>query len=108
MVDSEVVLHLYYIAQEALLNAVKHGKAANVSISLEDQYSHFALRVQDDGQGFSLPGSSRTGMGIRIMRYRAAVIGATLDLKSEPGRGTRMVCGFSPTAHRASRGTKDD
>ena len=98
-----MVLHLYFIAQEALLNAVKHGKAANITVSLERRNNHFALGVQDDGIGFSLPGQSRTGMGVRIMRYRAGVIGASLDLKSEPGRGTHLVCEFDLKARDTAR-----
>ena len=56
------------------------------------------LTIQDDGSGFELSGSSYTGMGIRIMRYRARVIGATLDLKSQPGQGTQVTCMFYSAA----------
>jgi PAS domain S-box-containing protein len=97
-VDSEVALHLYFIAQEALLNAVKHGKATHVTISLGPAGDRFELRVQDDGEGFQMASVGRTGMGIRIMRYRARVIGATLELNSQPGRGTRVACVFSPVS----------
>jgi PAS domain S-box-containing protein len=97
-VDSEVALHLYFIAQEALINAVKHGKATQVTISLGPDGDRFELRVQDDGEGFQMAGVGRTGMGIRIMRYRARVIGATLELTSRPGQGTRVACVFSPVA----------
>jgi len=50
------------------------------------------LTIQDDGSGFELSGVNHSGMGIRIMRYRARVIGATLDLKRRPGQGTTPVC----------------
>jgi PAS domain S-box-containing protein len=108
IVDNESVIHLYYIAQEAVVNAVKHGRAANVDILLRPQNGHFALSVQDNGAGFSLPGSSRTGMGIRIMRYRAGVIGATLDLRSQPGKGTILTCEFHQESHDSGRGRKDE
>ena len=91
-------LHLYYIVQEAVVNAAKHGKATDVSISLTRVLDHFMLTVRDNGQGFQLPGNSRTGMGVRIMRYRARVIGATLDLQSQPGQGTQVTCVFYPVA----------
>ena len=97
-VDSEAALHLYYIAQEALLNAVRHGHAAAVVIALQCRANLITLSIEDDGCGF-LPGDSRpAGMGVRIMRYRAQVIGATLDLRSLPGRGTRLTCELYPAA----------
>jgi two-component system CheB/CheR fusion protein len=92
--ENSAALHLYYIAQEAVQNAVKHGNASNVAITLARAEGRGVLTVRDDGAGFQLPGGSRTGMGIRIMRYRARVIGATLDLKSQPGHGTQVTCVF--------------
>ena len=96
-VDNETALHLYYIVQEALFNAAGHGKAATVTISLEPDGHRFKLKVQDDGCGFRPAGANRTGMGIRIMRYRANVVGATLDLQSQPGCGTLVSCLFNVT-----------
>jgi PAS domain S-box-containing protein len=96
-VDSTVSLHLFYIIQEAVLNAVKHGKATSVLISITQDGDHFVLNIRDNGAGFKAPGSS-TGMGIRIMRYRTSVIGSTLDLKSEPGQGTQITCTFYPSS----------
>jgi len=94
-VDNETALHLYYIAQEATLNAARHGKATKVLISLEPAGNRFKLRVQDDGCGFRLNDTNSAGMGIRIMRYRAKVIGATLDLQSDPKHGTLVACEFN-------------
>jgi PAS domain S-box-containing protein len=106
--ENGTALHLYYIAQEALLNAAKHGKASNVLINLSRANERLSLTVQDDGAGFALPGTGGTGMGIRIMRYRARVIGATLDLKSKPGQGTQVTCLFYPAAKEAAAEGKDD
>jgi len=92
--EKEAALHLYYIVREAVLNAAKHGKAARIIISLTRHGDRLVLAIQDDGSGFELSGSNHTGMGIRIMRYRARVIGATLDLKSRPGQGTQVTCVF--------------
>jgi PAS domain S-box-containing protein len=100
-VDSEVALHLYFIAQEAVSNAVKHGRAGNVTLSLVPAGTRYRLTVQDDGAGFSPPVKRSASMGLRIMRHRANVIGASLDLKSEPGSGTTVACEFNP----ASRNT---
>jgi len=98
VVENSVALHLYYIAQEGLLNAARHGQAQNVSVELEPAEDRWALNIRDNGVGFSTSFVSRTGMGIRIMHYRARVIGATLDLKSTVGSGTQVVCLFSPAA----------
>jgi PAS domain S-box-containing protein len=98
VVENRSAVHLYYIAQEALMNAVKHGQARNVAVELRPSGDRWALSIRDDGSGFSTSYVSRTGMGIRIMHYRARVIGATLDLKSGGGSGTQVTCLFSPGA----------
>jgi signal transduction histidine kinase len=109
-VENDVALHLFYIVQEAMLNAAKHGKAAHVNISLARQGERLALTIHDDGSGFESSGSNYTGMGIRIMRYRARVIGATLDLTSRPGQGTQISCVFysatQPARERAADADK--
>ena len=102
-VDNGIGLHLYYIAQEAIANAAKHGKARNVCLKLEPLKDRYVLSVQDDGCGFSSAGNGPTGMGLRIMHYRASVIGATLALKSAPGAGTRVACLFLPVLRDFSR-----
>lgn len=107
-VDGEVELQLYYIAQEALLNAVNHGKATTVVITLAENGDRLKLTVQDNGIGFKLPGKSRSGMGIRIMRYRANVIGATLDVQSQIKHGTQITCVFNPSSREPLRGIKND
>jgi signal transduction histidine kinase len=101
-VDNEVALHLYYIAQEAMLNAVKHGKASSIQIVLRPEGDRHMLLVQDNGRGFDLADASRAGMGIRIMRYRAKVIGATLDVQSHAGQGTTVTCLYHPVRREAA------
>jgi two-component system CheB/CheR fusion protein len=98
-IKHEVALHVYYIAQEAVLNAAKHSHTRAVIIALNRVEDRLALTVTDDGAGFEPDRLNRHGMGIGIMRYRARVIGATLDLQSEPGHGTRVSCVF-PGGHR--------
>jgi PAS domain S-box-containing protein len=104
----EVSLHLYYIVQEAVVNAAKHGKATDVAISLTRTDDRFVLEVQDNGAGFPWPDAGRTGMGIRIMRYRARVIGATLDLKSQRGQGTQVSCVFYSISREPRRRIEHD
>ena len=95
--DGGMDLHLYYIVQEALLNAVNHGKSTEVIITLAAEADRWQLTVQDNGAGFQTAVKGRTGLGIRIMKYRAKVIGATLSLHSELQRGTRIECVFNPS-----------
>jgi PAS domain S-box-containing protein len=94
-VDAGASLHLYYIAQEAVSNAAKHGKATNVIIAVTRVRDRFNLCIQDNGSGFQLPVVGAAGMGIRIMRYRARMIGTTLDLKSRPNQGTQIDVQFT-------------
>jgi PAS domain S-box-containing protein len=101
-VDNEVALHLYYIVLEAVANASKHGKARNVTITLEPAKDRYVLSVQDDGAGFAPRSTPQTGMGIRIIHYRARVIGAILTLQSQPGSGTHVACLFQPVSRELS------
>ena len=91
LADAGAATHLYRIAQEAITNAAKHGRAKRVVISLTDTGDRFELKVVDDGRGFVRP---TAGMGLRIMKYRAAMLGATLDVQSALGRGTTVTCAF--------------
>ncbi len=106
-VANDAALHLYYIVQEAVLNAARHGNATQINIALTRQGDRFVLTIQDDGAGFELSGGNSTGMGIRIMRYRARVIGATLDLKSRPGQGTQVTCMFYAAPQKGGRETPE-
>jgi len=94
--EPHTVGELYKIAQEAVTNAIKHGKAKNILITLEPSGDRFLLSVKDDGIGFLQNDGKLTGMGIRIMQYRARVIGASLTLQSRPGSGTDIACLFVP------------
>jgi PAS domain S-box-containing protein len=86
--------HLYRIVQEAINNAVKHGKAKKILISLKPAGARFSLTVADDGLGFSSKSQKNTGMGLHTMKYRAGVVGATLEVRSADGAGTTVVCIF--------------
>jgi signal transduction histidine kinase len=90
--DTATSGHLYRITQEAISNAVKHGKARNISIQLEALDDGIVLRVKDDGTG--LPGSlpATAGMGLRIMAHRASIIGATFQARRNDSGGTMVSC----------------
>jgi signal transduction histidine kinase len=79
--------HLYRIAQEALTNTARHGRASRVDMVLKAIGQFFTLRIADDGEGFKLPATS-TGMGLKIMKYRAGMIGAKFKVGPNEPRGT--------------------
>jgi PAS domain S-box-containing protein len=89
--DETAMMHIYRIAQEAVSNAVKHGKAKNIRICLTKD----ALTITDDGKGLQAPAKSE-GMGLRIMRYRAEMTGGTLKVGNRRGKGVVVTCQFKP------------
>jgi signal transduction histidine kinase len=90
--DSSIAAQLYKIAQEAVTNAIKHGKAKTVRIGLAQALHATTLTVQNDGLPFPNLNTTPTGMGLRIMNYRANLIGAALEIKGTGTHGTRVVC----------------
>lgn len=103
--NPEASMHLYRIAQEAVGNAVRHGKARHVVIhlSLNRRPSILEMSIQDDGGGMALETKKTTitngnGMGLRTMRYRAQALGASLEIRSRPGSGTTVTC-KAPVPH---------
>ncbi len=96
VLNPEVALNVYRIAQEALTNAVKHGKAKNIVLWLTQEAGRYTLIVKDDGSRPAQP-SLRHGMGQRIMDSRAHQIGAALQFEHLSG-GTLLTCEFSDRA----------
>lgn len=85
--------HLFRLAQEAISNAVKHGKATEISLHLKADPGWIYLGVRDNGIGFSLePTAKSKGMGLRIMKFRAGMIGGTLTIERNAGGGTIVIC----------------
>jgi two-component system, NarL family, sensor histidine kinase UhpB len=101
--DSKVASQLYKIAQEAVTNAIKHAKATRVAINLTNGSSKLVLTVRNDGLPFPNMESPSTGMGLRIMNYRANLIGASLEIKAAGPRGTRLVCSVPLEVEKQSR-----
>jgi PAS domain S-box-containing protein len=93
--DHASAVHLFRIAQEALTNAVRHGHAERVIIALTRDANRAQLTITDDGKGFSTPAGKSGGMGLRTMRYRAEMIGATFLIGPAEGCGTVVTCSFS-------------
>ena len=90
--DNLVATHLYHVAQEAANNSVKHGKANEIIIALALSNDEIVLSIQDDGVGIPEKLSTTDGMGMRIMKYRAESIGATLDIQRRKKGGTTVTC----------------
>jgi signal transduction histidine kinase len=101
--DHTVAHHLYYIAQEAILNAVKHAKARSIEVQLAAANGEgCVLTVRDDGVGLNAAPAQARGMGLRIMNYRARMIGAELQLGLGRQGGTEVVCRLLREARFAS------
>jgi PAS domain S-box-containing protein len=84
---------LYRIAQEAVSNAGKHSRGQRIEIRLDVSGPKVRLTVTDDGRGVSEKAiAAANGMGLRTMRYRAAMVGALLEVEAVPPGGTRVTC----------------
>jgi signal transduction histidine kinase len=90
MDDHLVTGHLYRIAQEAVNNALKHSGAKEVVIRLASSKKSLELSISDDGCG--LTANESGGMGLQVMKHRAAVIGGTLTVESKKGKGLTVRC----------------
>jgi two-component system CheB/CheR fusion protein len=101
--DNLTATHLYLIAQEAVHNAVKHARARQVRIRLTDE-ERLALSVQDDGTGMPAAPTENQGLGLRIMRNRAAIIGAALTIGPARPTGTVVTCALPRKNHEPEQG----
>ena len=95
--SDSAAMHLYRIAQEAINNAMKHGKARRIAVSLAGGTWGATLRIEDDGIGISKTSNSSGGMGLNIMQYRARLSGGELDVEAHPTGGTIVSCTVRPT-----------
>ena len=90
--DEPTATHLYRITQEAVSNAVKHGHAKKVNVTLKSDPIQTVLQIADDGLGIGKLEPKRLGMGLRIMQYRADILGARLTINRQPKGGTSVTC----------------
>jgi len=93
--DNTVAEHVYHIAQEAVNNAVKHGQAREIELTLSADHGKGMLTVRDDGTGFARDENAAGGMGLRIIEQRARMMDGVLHIQSAPGQGTSLSCSFS-------------
>jgi len=98
--STELSNHLYRIAQEAVRNAVRHGQARSIRLHLHGARAKVRLTVTDDGVGMPSDAVDAPGMGLKIMRYRARILGGEVRFERADPRaeqqgkqpGTRIIC----------------
>jgi signal transduction histidine kinase len=90
----EVELHLFRIAQEAVNNAVAHGRAERIEIGLSCSDGQAVLSVQDDGVGLPPEPTRRRGIGLETMALRADLLGGSLEVRQRAPHGTTLRCTF--------------
>ena len=90
--DHATAVELFYIAQEAVSNALRHGRPRNIRLTLLTEPNGLRLRIKDDGIGLSDGLEQSDGLGVRIMQYRTGVIGGVLQIGASQGGGTVVTC----------------
>lgn len=105
--DDDAKLAIYRIVQEALSNTIRHASATTVQVRLRHRDGVVVAEVADDGAGFRLEGSVERfddGLGLLGMKERAAVVGGTLEIDTEPGKGTRVRASIPARAEEGRDG----
>jgi PAS domain S-box-containing protein len=90
--DQAMATELFYIAQEAVSNALRHGRPRNIRLALLTEPDGLRLRIEDDGIGLPDGVVQSDGLGIRIMQHRAGAIGGELQIEPSQGGGTVVSC----------------
>jgi signal transduction histidine kinase len=101
--DTRVATQLYRIAQEAVTNAIKHGRPTAIAIEIAVTSGLATLRIIDNGVGIRNTDGREEGLGIRIMRYRSTSIGAQLTIEPGPDCGTIVTCTMRETPASTAR-----
>jgi signal transduction histidine kinase len=91
-VDQWVAVHFYRIAKEAVTNAIKHARPRRVQIRLRVTATEIEIRVEDDGNGIVAGAARAGGMGLRIMEFRARMIGGKFQIQAGQDDGTVVSC----------------
>jgi signal transduction histidine kinase len=92
--DNNVATNVYRIAEEAIANALQHGAATEIIISLSETKEGATLAVRDNGRGLPPKPADNGGLGLHMMRYRARIIGGSTELRRNTGRGVTVSCNF--------------
>ena len=102
-IEEDTANHLYRITQESISNSIRHGRAGKVFVTLRERSGQLELSVADDGIGFTEGRLAGAGMGFKIMKYRASMIGGTIEIGPRRTGGTRVKCVCQP-GQRLSQG----
>jgi len=92
LTDNTLACHLFRIAQEAVTNALKHGHPDRIQITLSQTPAGLRLAIKNNGANLPARPSKKAGMGLRIMRHRAGLMGGKLELQNKAGSGLTIVC----------------
>jgi PAS domain S-box-containing protein len=92
LLPADTTLQLYKIAQESVSNSIKHGKATQVSVLLARRADEIVLRIKNDGVPFPAERGPSNRLGLRIMNYRAHLIGGMLEIEPNGNSGTLVSC----------------
>ena len=92
--DHEVATHLYHVAQEAVSNAVRHGRPSRIRILVAENGNGGSLTIEDNGKGMAEEGCAREGLGLHIMKYRAEAVGGAFSMSRGESGGMQVVCTF--------------
>ncbi|WP_237732246.1 tetratricopeptide repeat-containing sensor histidine kinase [Flavobacterium sp. UGB4466] len=90
LVSNNVKINLYRIIQEALQNCNKYAKASTIVVEFKSEVDHLVLSIADDGIGFNTK-TTRKGIGLHNIQYRATECKGSVFLKSAKGEGTLMI-----------------
>ena len=88
------ILQVYRIAQEAISNAIRHGRATRIGLTLHRRVGGMVLRIRDNGTGFPPAQPPQHGIGLQIMQHRASQLGATIKVGNSAGRGAEVLLGY--------------
>jgi PAS domain S-box-containing protein len=105
--DNEAATHLYRIAQEAVHNAFRHGRAKRITIALTRTRERIRLRIADNGTGIRRLSPRRKGLGLSIMQYRAGLLQGKVAVRPRPHRGTEVCCIVPAKVLRSNRRSSD-
>lgn len=92
--DDRSSIDVYRITQEAVNNALRHGKAKTIAVALAHSDGRVTLTIQDDGAGIPAGRRRRAGLGIHTMEYRARRMGGELSVQRGQHGGTLVTCSF--------------
>jgi len=91
----DAAMHIYRITQEAINNAIRHGSAQSVNVSLISTDTESRVVIEDNGSGFDMDAErTEPGVGLRLMNYRAGIIGGTFSVAPRSGGGVSVACTF--------------